>query len=270
MGSTIASLVPLIVGAAALPLYIILTLLLVRTKGGVIKGTAFAAGVMLVRLLQGLLFGYIFAEAIEARGASSGNDLSSILLLVGGILMLITAAWRWFKEEDPDAPPPKWMKTIDRVSPFKAFAGGAVLMMFSMKQWVFTLSAIAVVDEAKLGKAGSVVAYFVFVVAAQSLMLAPIILAAAAPVRAARLLDSEKGWIERHNRMVTVVVSSALGLWFISKGISGLLSDDRPSNDRPAASASRAFIDQSRSPPQPPSDPESSSPETPEGRRGGT
>lgn len=227
MGTVLVSLVPLMVGAAALPLHIILTLLLLRTAGGRIKAAAFAAGIVLVRLLQGLIFGYVFAGAIEARSVAGGRDISSTLLLVSGILMLVTAAWGLSKEEDPDAPPPRWMKAIDGVSAPKAFAGGVVLMMFSMKQWIFTLSAIAIIDEARLGMALSVVAYLAFVVAAQSVMLAPIVLARVSSDRAAKRLDSERGWLERHNRLATVIVSSVLGLWFMSKGISGLLERDQ-------------------------------------------
>ena len=38
-----------------------LTLLLLRVEGGLIKAAAFAAGAMTVRLLQMILFGYVFA-----------------------------------------------------------------------------------------------------------------------------------------------------------------------------------------------------------------
>ena len=48
-------------------------------------------------------------------------------------------------------------------------------MALAVKQWVFTLSAIAVIEEAQLGQTANVLAYLFFVVAAQSLVLAPII-----------------------------------------------------------------------------------------------
>ena len=50
MGAVIVYLLPLIVGAALLPAWIILALFLLRGEGGVRKALAFAAGAMTVRL----------------------------------------------------------------------------------------------------------------------------------------------------------------------------------------------------------------------------
>jgi len=61
-----------------------------------------------------------------------------------GILLLITAVKQWRKEDDPDAPPPKWMATISGLSTAKALGMGALLVAIAAKQWVFTLSAIGV------------------------------------------------------------------------------------------------------------------------------
>ncbi len=163
------NLLPLIVGAALLPLWIIMTLLLLRGEGGVIKAATFAAGAMVVRVLKGALFGYVFGVAAHAEGEKERSIIASTLLLVVGIIMLITAVTTWLKEDDPDAPPPKWMATLSRMSPLTAFGMGALMMAISIKQWVFTLSAIAVIYEAPLGQTARVMAYLLFVVAAQSL-----------------------------------------------------------------------------------------------------
>ena len=75
-----------------------------------------------------------------------------------------------------------------------------VLMATGMKQWVFTLCAIAAIEKAQLGLKGSVFAYLFFVLAAQSLMLAPIISSAVAPTQSAKMLEVMQGWLEHHNR----------------------------------------------------------------------
>ena len=97
--------------------------------------------------------------------------------------MLISAVKKWRKEEDPDAPPPKWMAILSGLSALQAFGMGALLMALSIKQWVFTLSAIAVIEQAQLSQAGNVLVYLFFVLAAQSLVLAPILVSAVAPVQ---------------------------------------------------------------------------------------
>jgi len=217
------NLLPLIFGAAVLPLWIIAALLLVRGEGGVLKAAAFAAGAMMLRVLQGILFGYVIDAAADANGGGGSNLIASTLLLVAGILLWITAIRKWRTEDDPDAPPPRWTVTLGGLSWPKAFGVGALWMAIAVKQWVFTLSAIAVIDEAKLGRAGSVLAYFVFVLAAHSLVLAPVVVSAVAPARSAKLLNAMYCWLERRNRVITIAVSSIFGVWFLGKGIAGLL-----------------------------------------------
>jgi hypothetical protein len=223
MGVIIVSLLPLIVGAALLPVWIIMALFLLRGKGGLPKAAAFAAGAMTVRVVQGVLFGFVFSEATDASGEGGSNLITSTLLLVLGILMLISAVKKWRKEEDPDAPPPKWMDILGRLSALQAFGMGALLMALAIKQWVFTLSAIAVIEQGELSRAGSVLIYLLFVLAAQSLVLAPILVSAVAPVQAAKLLDAIQGWLERNNRAIVIAASSIFGVWFLWKGIAGLI-----------------------------------------------
>ena len=223
MGAVIVYLLPLIVGAALLPASIILALFLLRGEGGVRKALAFAAGALLVRLVQGVLFGYVFGAAADTYGESGSNLITSTLLLVVGIVMLISAVKKWRKDADPDAPPPKWMATLSGLSALKAFGVGALLMAVSIKQWVFTLSAIAVIEQAQLSRAANMLTYLFFVLAAQSLVLAPILVSAVAPVQAAKLLDAIQGWLERNNRAIVIAASSIFGVLFLWKGIAGLI-----------------------------------------------
>ena len=223
MGAVIVYLLPLVIGAALLPASIILALFLLRGEGGVLKALAFAAGAMTVRLVQGVLFGYVFGAAADAYGESGSNLITSTLLVVVGLVMLISAATKWRKEADPDAPPPKWMAVLGRLSALQAFGVGALLMALSIKQWVFTLSAIAVIEQGALSHAGNVLAYLLFVLAAQSLVLAPILVSAVAPTRAARMLDAMQGWLERNSRVIVTAVLLIFGAWLLWKGISGLI-----------------------------------------------
>lgn len=216
-------LLPLIVGAAVLPIWIIIGLLLLRGEGGLRKAAAFSAGAIAVRLVQGLLFGRVFGAAAEDGGAAESGAIASTLLLVVGIVLLITAVRKWRKEEDPDAPPPRWMAILDGMSAARSFGIGALLMALAVKQWVFTLSAIAVIEQAGLSQGANQRVYLVFVLAAQSLVLAPVIVSALAPARSTAMLGKLLGWLERHNRAITIAVSSVFGVWFLGKGIAGLV-----------------------------------------------
>jgi hypothetical protein len=223
MGSVFVSLLPLIVGAAVVPIWIIMVLFLLRSGGGLLKAAAFAAGAILVRLAQGILFGYVFGKSAEVSGDTGSNAIVSTLLLVVGILMLITAFKQWRKEDDPDAPPPKWIAAISGISAVKALGAGALMVAIAAKQWVFTLSAIGVIGQAQMGLAENVVAFLFYVLAASSLVLTPIVVYAVTPTQSAKSLDAAQGWLERHNRAIVIAISLIFGLLFLFKGIFGLI-----------------------------------------------
>ena len=219
----IASLLPLIIGAAVVPVWIIIVLFLLRSPGGLAKAAAFAAGGILVRLVQGILFGYILGSSASSSSESGSNLIVSTLLLVIGLLMLITAFRQWRKEDDPDAPPPKWMATVSGLSTAKAFGMGALLVAIAAKQWVFSLSAIGMIGQAQLSQSENVLWFLFFVLAAESLVLIPIVVYAAAPTQSAKTLAATQDWLGRHNRLIMIAVSLVFGLLFLFKGVTGLI-----------------------------------------------
>ncbi|MEZ4518789.1 MAG: GAP family protein, partial [Chloroflexota bacterium] len=142
------------IASAIGPGQILFDILLLRSPDrGVIKATSFVGGITAVRLLQGVLFGFILTGAISATiGAGQSGVISSTLLMVLGIFLLITAFKQWREGDSPDASPPKWLKMIDDLTPFKAFFVGCVIVATSPNLWVFTLSAISSIGEAQLGR----------------------------------------------------------------------------------------------------------------------
>src|SRR5689334_4404323 len=190
MLTVIASLLPLVFGACiGCPAWLIVALILLRGKRGVATATAFAAGVIAVRTLQFALFGRLFGTIASANGEDVFDLIPSTLLLVAGLVLVITAVRTWWcKEEDSDAPPPRWMTALGAMSARAAFGMAVALMFVGLKQWVFTLSAIAVIDDAYLSKLETLLAYLFFILAAQALMLAPIISSAVAPAASAKVV----------------------------------------------------------------------------------
>lgn len=224
MSDVLVDLLPLMVGAALVPLYPIVVLLLLQSQGGLLKAVAFVAGGLLVRIVQGVLFGFVFVAADEAHPEDGSELIVATMLLVVGLLLLVTAFKKWRKEADPDDPPPKWMAALGDLSALKAIGAGAVYVLVAFKQWVFTLSAIGVIGEAELGGVAGASIYLFFVLATQILVLPPILAFAVAPQQAAKPLQAAQAWLERHNRAIVVVVSLVFGIWFLFKGISGLVS----------------------------------------------
>ena len=224
MATVIVDLLPLIVGATVVPLYpTVVLLLLLEGNGGLLKALGFVAGGIAVRLVQGLLFGLVLGAAMGASSEDGQRLGVSILLLIVGILLLITAVKKWQKEEDPDAPPPRWMGAISNVSAVRAVGAGTLFVAIAVKQWVFTLSAIGVIGEAELGETASASLYLFYVLATQTLVLVPILVYVVAPQRAARVLKAAQTWLERNNRTIVIPVSLIFGAWFLYKGLTGLI-----------------------------------------------
>jgi hypothetical protein len=226
MGTTIVSLIPLIIGSAVVPIQIIIDILLLKSpKQSLLKASAYVGGMTTLRLLQGLIFGLILTGGASATSEESSGKgpIISTLLLVLSIFFLITAYKQWRKDDDPDAPPPKWLAMVDSLTPLKAFGLGFGLLLIGAKFWVFTLTAIAVIGAAALGQPTSSIAYLLFVLLAESLLLLPILVRLVLPGQSKAFLDGISDWLTRHNRVIVIVVSLVFGLLFFYQGASGLL-----------------------------------------------
>lgn len=224
MSNLLVTLIPLGVASAVVPIQIIITILLLRAPGGRIAAVAWVAGMTAIRLLQGLVFGILLgARGADAGGEGGGSSvLSSVVLLVLAIVLYVVTAKQLLKHPDDDAPPPKWMAMLDGVAPGKAFLLGVGLVAVSAKFWVFTLGAIAAIGDAGLGMSGSVVAFLLFVVLAESIHLATVGFAYAAPTRAEAGLARLSGLLERYNSLIMIVLGVVFGTWFLVKALTGL------------------------------------------------
>jgi hypothetical protein len=223
MASLWGSLIPLIIGSAIVPIQIMITVLLLRSKAGKITAVAWVAGMTTVRLAQGLVFGLILGAGNSGGSTSDGPGRAvSLLLLVIAIVFYVGAVKQILKQPDEDAPPPKWMAMVDGVTPGRAYLLGVGLLALGAKFWVFTLGAIAAIAGAGMSQGASILAFLVFVVLAESLHLAIVGIAYATPTRAAALLDGVAAFLARYNRILVIVLGLVFGTWFLFKALNGL------------------------------------------------
>jgi threonine/homoserine/homoserine lactone efflux protein len=220
---TLSDLLPFILGIAIVPVQLIILLLFLKDpKSGLIKGFLFLAGITIVRLLQGIVFGLILNFGTSADGANGKGPIVSTLLLVLGILLLITAYKKIKKEPDPDADPPKWMSAIESASNTKAFVFGIQLPLISPKLWVFILGAIGTISAAQLGQPTSFITFIVFVLLAQSLMLLLVLIRLILPKHSSSLINAASSWLDKNNRIIVIVISLIFGVYFFYQGFYGL------------------------------------------------
>ena len=220
MWSTLA---PLIIASALVPMQIVVTIVLLQSTSGRRTAIAFVAGMTAVRFAEGIAFGLVLSSSEDGAATSEGSSaIASILLVVVAVLLLVTALRQLLAGDDPDAAPPKWLEAAVSMAPGKAFLLGAGLLAIGAKFWVFTLGAIAAIDEADLSRSASILAFVVFAVLAVSVQLVLIGVTVFAPARSDALLDRASGWLSRNNRVMVIMVGLVFGVWFLVKGLDGL------------------------------------------------
>ncbi len=221
MGSLWATLVPFIIASALMPVELVITLALLGTPGRVRTAGAAVSGMVLVRLVQGLVFGMIlhWGKRDDTKGGH-GWVVSSVLLVVA-VLLLVTAIRELIGGDDSDDPPPKWMTALSSMTPGKAFLIGAGVILISVKLWVFTFAAIGVIGDEGMPRSVNVVTYTVFVLLGVSTHLAIIAAAAFFPNRSQAFLDRSLRWLQDHNRGIMISLGSVFGVWFLIKALTG-------------------------------------------------
>jgi hypothetical protein len=220
-----STLLPLVVASALVPVQITLSVLLLRSSIG--TAAAWVGGMTATRLAQGVLFGFVFAEAGAPEGQSGPGPVVSGILLVVALLFLVKAVKELIGGGagdgiDEDAPPPRWMRLTESVTPGKAFLLGAGYIAVAAKLWVFTLGAIGAIDEAALGTAASVVLFLLFVALAEAIPIGVVAYAALAPSSSRSVLERVSLWFERNTRILVIVLGFVFGVWFLLKALQGL------------------------------------------------
>jgi hypothetical protein len=216
-------LLPLIIGSALVPFQIIVVILILNNPNqGLVKGIAFITGMTIIRLLQGVIFGFILTPNTE--NSIGKNPIVYAFLLVLGVLLLISAYKKWDNQTYPDDPPPKWMGKLDSFTLRQVFGIGAGLVLISGKLWVFTLSAIGEIASAQLGRPTSIVVFISYILLAQSLLIVLVAVRGLFPQRSKSSLEVFSAWLVRNNRPIVVSVSLVFGLLFLLQGAFGLLS----------------------------------------------
>jgi hypothetical protein len=217
-----AALAPLVLGSALVPAQLVVTIALLGSPTGRRAASAFVAGMSSVRLLQGVVFGFVLQGSETGDDPATASTLRSALLLVVAILLLVMAVRKLLTDEDPDAPPPAWLTRAGSLSPGQAFLTGAGLLVIAPKFWVFNLGAIAAIEEAALARPGAVGAYLVFVALTALPTAAIVAVAVATPDRADRLLERLSIWLERNNGPLVIGVGLVFGVWFLAQALTGL------------------------------------------------
>lgn len=228
MTTLLSTLLPMILGSVLAPTQVTIVILFLQSpQRGLLKGIAYAAGGVTVRLLQGYLFALLLSGGdLTFEHHDWHSAVAYTLLIVLGIALLITAYEERRRGEGSTETQPKWLEKIDGMSVFAAFGVGFVEILVALNLWVFTLGALAVIAAADLGPEMSTAAFLLFVLLVELPVLVPILVRLLLPKRSTSVLQSISDWIERHDHIIITVVAIGLGLLLLARGIVGLVTYD--------------------------------------------
>ncbi|WP_426564788.1 GAP family protein [Angustibacter sp. McL0619] len=224
MFSLWSTLIPLILGCALVPVQSLATILLLQSEDGRRKATAWVIGMTSARVVQGLLFALLLhTSAAIAQDVDDGpGAVASFVLLLVAMTMLLSALGAALRHEDPDAPPPRWLGVVDRISPANAFGIGTAMIVLSVKFWVFTVGAVTAIAGAGLPLPERVLTFALFIVLGESTLIALLAIGLVSPARAKPLLDRIVAWLTAKNRVLVMTLGTAFGIWFLVKALHGL------------------------------------------------
>jgi hypothetical protein len=214
--------IPLALAAVA-PAMIVAVILMLSAKGGLAKSLAFILGRILIYTLWGLLFLALAGRLSDTGGGEASPASMAVKTILGGLL-LILAVKIYLGEDDPDAPPPKWMTALEKASSGAMFGIGALLSIVQIRFVLLMLAGATIISDAHLPAVQTIIALIVLVLAVTWVQLLPIVLYLVMGDRAQAMLDSLNDWLARNQRMVNVVVLGLFGIVLLGQGLPGLLS----------------------------------------------
>jgi Sap, sulfolipid-1-addressing protein len=226
LGQGISAILTFAIGVAISPVPIIAVILMLFSQKARVNGPAFLVG-WVVALTAVSAIVYVLSHDGNVATSSTASDSVSWGKIALGVLLLAMARRNWRKRpaSGEEATMPKWLATVETVSPVKALGLGVALAAVNPKNLILTAGAAAGLAQVPgLTTTDAVVAIAVFVVIASLTIAGPVVYALVGGARAKATLDSAKTWLTTHNAAVMGVLFLVFGVDLIAKGLPPLTS----------------------------------------------
>ena len=216
MSDTLPGLVVLAFGGSIAPPLLLLTILFLGSRRPLLNAAALALGYFTICAVIGIS-GLVLFGGAESTISTVGRVISATI----GALLIVLGLRSLLASPDPDVSQPRWMESINAMSPTGAFGFGMALFPLQVKNLAIFLACLNLIIASSLGPQGSIVALMLVLVVFTIPVLALIALYAAFPHRASTILGSLQTWMENNNRTITVVLCFLFGAFFLVRGLSG-------------------------------------------------
>ncbi|MFI1092275.1 GAP family protein [Streptomyces sp. NPDC020917] len=221
MGGAIGGMLASAVGIAISPLPLIAVILMLATPKGRTNGVAFTVG-----WLAGLAVVVAIVVAAGSGLTTSGEKptWASWLKLALGMLFLLLAAQQWHgrPRQGRAAPPPKWMRALDRFTPGKAAALAVLLVVANPKNLVLAVGGAVSIATSSATGGGKTAAAALMVVIGSLCTLLPLGVYLVGGDRSAAVLGGWKESMAAHNAAIMTTVLAVLAAKYVGDAITSL------------------------------------------------
>jgi hypothetical protein len=222
MAEAIGQVLPFAIGVAISPLPIIAVILVLFSERARTNALAFVTG-WIVGVTAVVVVAYFIADGSDASTDQDASNTTYWVKIGLGVVLLLAARRNWRKDKAGTAAEPKWMASLDALTPVKAAGLAVLLAAVNPKNLALEIAAGAGVAQiAGLSTGDVVVALVVFVVLACATVIAPVVVYFAGGERATVVLDGWKSWLSQHNAAVMAVLFIVFGAVLIGEGLRGL------------------------------------------------
>jgi len=223
MGRAISEVLPFAVVVAISPMAIVAIILVLFSARARVNSILFTLGWVVGVAVVGTVI-YLLADAGDVSSGGSGSDTSYWLKLVVGVLLVPLAFRHWRKRPaaGEEVAPPKWLSSIDTLTPIKTGGLAVGLAALNPKNLALTLAAGTSLAQAGVSGGEATVGLVVFVLIASLGIIVPVVLYFVGGERAAGILDGWKTWLSIHNTAMTATVLLVIGAVLFSQGLRGL------------------------------------------------
>ena len=203
------------------PVIVSVVVLLLTTAKPVRNTLAFT----LPSVFGSMLVGVILVVVLQGKDFSPNSNASNLTyvaqLVTAAIFFLVLLLIFWkLPKGSKDMKMPKWVRSLDRVSPRTALVFGSILFLNNV---FLTITAVADILLAKQSVTTDVITIVVFVLVGTLGLWVPLTYKIISPEKSTPNFELMREWLIIHNRGILVFEFAFLGVLELVKGIVGLL-----------------------------------------------
>ena len=238
MVSLLLNLLPLAVGIILSPLAVVAIVVIVSSRRGLAKGTAFTVGWLLaIATVTGASFWIARALALHPVVRKPPLwvpilhfVLAAVLLAAGAVILIRgrpklrqLAAATTPAEVAAVAPAlPKWLRSVETFSIFKAFLWGLGLFLISPVDLSCAIAAGLALAQDGSGSGTQIFAFVIYLIVSGLSVIGPVLIPLVGGSQADGILAGLRRWISTHNGLLNAVLLLLIGVMQLNKAIQSL------------------------------------------------